>query len=540
MIRIMLVDDEPFTRVAIKTLFSWEEHGFQIVSEASNGEAALLKLAYEPVDLIITDIKMPITDGISLIHQVKQKYPHILCVVLSNYGDFTLTRNAFREGAVDYLLKGNLNAESFSALVKRLKGSYLSDTPSAAPAEVSDETPTPEIHIWLLQQLVSEHDVSSELISQFHPELPYVISSIKLGDSHPQAERPAKSSANENLIKNTVLRIISEISEFKLYYHAVSTKEYILLIYNKENSEELFFQKLKAFFSALTSNIQMYLNNFTVVGSSGLHTEAQEIAEAFTCACAQSDNIFYCHSSAQFFSQESNTNTKEVKNFVRSNLNTLTPLLQEQNWEGLRQFFTDLLSLIRETLYPPAEAKRLINNLEFLISNEMTRIFKEDFDFLFDDALHNQIISSENIDFLKEAVGQYLTNFRNVSGHTVVQSEQYSLIVNKAISNLHENYRDPGTNLESVANDIAVNPSYLSRIFHKETGQHFSTYLTSLRMNYAKIQLSSTKESISVIAEKCGYNSSKYFINIFKKTEGLTPSAYRNEGAGSAGIKNET
>ncbi len=66
MIRIMLVDDEPFIRVAIRSLFSWEKYDYFIAAEASNGTDALQKLEHEDIDLLITDIKMPVTDGIEL------------------------------------------------------------------------------------------------------------------------------------------------------------------------------------------------------------------------------------------------------------------------------------------------------------------------------------------------------------------------------------------------------------------------------------------------------------------------------------------
>ena len=96
-----------------------------------------------------------------------------------------------------------------------------------------------------------------------------------------------------------------------------------------------------------------------------------------------------------------------------------------------------------------------------------------------------------------------------------------------AISYLQNNFSDPFVSLNTAAKAICVSSSYLSRIFHKETGVSFTAYLTELRLHIAKHYLLTTKDSISVIAEKSGYNTAKYFTNLFRKVEGISPNAYR-------------
>ncbi|MGI6116520.1 response regulator, partial [Luoshenia tenuis] len=80
MIKLMIVDDEPLIRMAIKNLFDWEENGFEITGEASNGETALALIEKDPPDIIMTDIKMPRMDGIELISHVREKFPQIVVV----------------------------------------------------------------------------------------------------------------------------------------------------------------------------------------------------------------------------------------------------------------------------------------------------------------------------------------------------------------------------------------------------------------------------------------------------------------------------
>lgn len=534
----MLVDDEPFIRVAIKSLFSWEKHGFLIVSEAANGTDALLKLQEEDIDLLITDIKMPVMDGITLLHQVKTDYPNILCVVLSNYEDFDLTRRAFLAGAVDYLLKGNLNEESFSALIQRLNNNYFQVLPQAS--NVSPVRPTFERKVLALQQLITGNTktkTAEELKEELNINLPFVICSVKLLVNRPDFETLDHTLiGNEELIINTVFKIISEISEFKLYYYAISTNEYVLFIYNQNYEEQTFFKHLQAFYEQLTSNVAIYLNKFSVIGTSQIRKEILDIPISFKEANTMSDRIFYCRESNQYYyTLQEQHSANPVREFVLSQIDNIPLWVREHTWEALRSFFIEFLRLLQDNFYPPAYSKRLITNLEFLIINELSRNFSDELGSLFDyDALFDMTMRAPHITKLEQIVTDFLSKIKDAVSSLYLLDTTYSDIVQQAITCLQKWYRNPGTNLTSIAEEISVNPSYLSRIFHKETKRTFNAYLNFLRLEYAKKLLLTTNENIVSISEKCGYNNSKYFINLFKKTEGQPPSAYRSSSENSA------
>lgn len=542
MIRIMLVDDEPFIRVAIRSLFPWEKHGFLITAEAGNGTDAILKLEQEDIDLLITDIKMPVTDGIALISQVKKDYPHILCVVLSNYEDFDLTRRAFLAGAVDYLLKGNLNEESFSALTQRLNNNYFKTSRDPSNLQVSSLRPSFEQKVLALQQLITgsiKGEAADALKQELDIGFPFVVCSIKLlsgrldfNDRRPEADN------NEELIKNTVFKIISEISEFKLYYYALSTNEYILFIYDRDDETGRFFKRLRAFYEQLTSNIMIYLNKFSVIGTSQIRWEVLDLPLSYKEADTMSDQIFYCHGSAQYFFSSCHDNrhaADPVREFVFSRIELIPLWIREQNWDQLHSFFSELIQLLQSSLSRPAYSKRMITNLEFLIINELSRNFSNSMETFFDyDSLFDATMRSCHVTKLEQVTYDFLDKIKKAVSGLFLHDSSYSDIVHQAIICLQKHYRDPETNLSSIAEEISVNPSYLSRVFHKETRRTFNTYLNFLRLEYAKRLLRTTNDSIVVISEKSGYNNSKYFINLFKKVEGQSPSTFRNTPAGSS------
>ncbi|MCI7607936.1 MAG: response regulator, partial [Enterocloster clostridioformis] len=118
--RIILVDDEEEVRQSIIRKIDWRGAGFCVVGDAENGEEALEKVeALEP-DLILTDIRMPFMDGLSLAERVRQKYPSVKIVIFSGYDDFEYAKQAIKLNVTEYILKP-VNVEELTAILKRIK-----------------------------------------------------------------------------------------------------------------------------------------------------------------------------------------------------------------------------------------------------------------------------------------------------------------------------------------------------------------------------------------------------------------------------------
>ena len=114
--KIMLVDDEEEVRTSIIKQVDWEKIGFRVVSDAENGEDALEKIdIYEP-DVIMTDIRMPYMDGLSLIEKVHSKYPTVKFLIFSGFDDFEYAKEAIRLGVSEYILKP-INSEELSGIL---------------------------------------------------------------------------------------------------------------------------------------------------------------------------------------------------------------------------------------------------------------------------------------------------------------------------------------------------------------------------------------------------------------------------------------
>lgn len=111
MYRVLLAEDEAIMRTAFRKMMNWEDSEYVLAAAVSNGAEALEYLKSNSVDIVVTDLKMPVMDGLELLTALKQENFCGVTLVLSNYTDFDLVRSALTNGAFDYMLKLNLDAD---------------------------------------------------------------------------------------------------------------------------------------------------------------------------------------------------------------------------------------------------------------------------------------------------------------------------------------------------------------------------------------------------------------------------------------------
>jgi two-component system response regulator YesN len=120
MIRVLIVDDDKLVRKGLASSMPWKAFGMEVVGEANNGENALKFMESNPIDLLMTDLSMPVMSGIELMRIVREKYPQVQIVVLSLHQDFEYVQEALRLGAIDYIAKIQLEQEQFEEVLGRV------------------------------------------------------------------------------------------------------------------------------------------------------------------------------------------------------------------------------------------------------------------------------------------------------------------------------------------------------------------------------------------------------------------------------------
>lgn len=117
---VLIVDDEKLVRKGIIYTLPWEKHGFQIVGEAANGQQALEFIEKGNVDIAFIDLSMPVMTGMELMEIIAKRHPEISMVVLTCHQDFTYIQEALRYGAIDYIVKTQLDEVSMEQALSRI------------------------------------------------------------------------------------------------------------------------------------------------------------------------------------------------------------------------------------------------------------------------------------------------------------------------------------------------------------------------------------------------------------------------------------
>ncbi|UUZ79030.1 response regulator [Paenibacillus sp. P26] len=135
MIKALIVDDDHLVRKGFIAMMPWQTHCIEVVGEAGNGRKALEFLAEHEVDLLITDLAMPVMSGIDLMREVKKRYPQVSVVVLTFHQDFEWIQEALRLGALDYITKVELEEERLEEVLRRVVERFRErKVPAAGPA----------------------------------------------------------------------------------------------------------------------------------------------------------------------------------------------------------------------------------------------------------------------------------------------------------------------------------------------------------------------------------------------------------------------
>lgn len=130
MMKVLVVDDEKLVRRGLISMMPWEKYGMEVIAEAMNGTKALECMAAEPADIVFTDLMMPEMSGFELMEELKKQYPRTSVVVLSCHEEFAFAQQAIRKGAIDYVVKNDLESDVMDEVLERIAAGVLNKSDS--------------------------------------------------------------------------------------------------------------------------------------------------------------------------------------------------------------------------------------------------------------------------------------------------------------------------------------------------------------------------------------------------------------------------
>ena len=542
MLKIFLAEDEVVVRETIKRMIPWEELGFELVGEAADGEKALPLLIRQQPDLLITDIKMPFMDGLTLARLAKKEIPGLKVVILSGYDDFNYAKQAIGIGVEDYLLKPITK----NALIERL---------SEIRSRYEHEKTQKEYYEKFQREMQAYEKNSSR---DFFEAL--VGGSMDMMEVYKRAEKLGLDIVAEayNVLIFT-MNCDEDFSGQRDEYSSWEAESLELLenFFAGHSSAMLFRSNIFSYgvllkgqretieenTRACVDEIRKILSRqdgrrewFLAVGQSvdrlsQIQKSYHTASRAFSQRYLYDENILYYDEMETMEHPGGQAETEDNAYLQKVDVNALNPaILQKFLSNGLQEetenFVKDYFYAIgQEPMESLVFRNYVILNVRFSVISFIKGLGCDTNEMESADTEEVLAESGKNMEsaiaYAKKMISQAIEIRDQNSGN------KNRSILKTAVDFIDSHYMDEEISLNTVANVANVSSNHFSALFSQNMGQTFIEYLTTLRMNKAKELLRCTGMRSSEIAGEIGYKDAHYFSYLFKKTQGMTPSDYR-------------
>ena len=542
MLKTFLVEDEVVIREMIKKMIPWEQYGFELAGEASDGEMALPLILKSKPDLLITDIKMPFMDGLTLCKLVKKELPDIKIVILSGYDDFNYAKQAINIGVEDYLLKPITK----NAFIERLEEIHNRYEHEKTQKEYYEKF---KLEMQEYERNASRDFFESLVRADFDLEeiyrradrlnLDIVAEAYNILIFTPDASDSSYNSSEgysdwEAEVHKKIENYFLSHPVAMLFRHQVFS--YAILVKGQRDTIKKNTCECVETIQKIMEETRANVDWFVAVGEeadrlSRIKQSYHTAARTYAFRYLYDGHILYYNMLEQVKENSADTSKTEAVQLKNVNINALNPeILQKFLSSGLEDevdsFVHDYFHAIgREPMESLVLRNYVVLNVRFSVLSFLKKIGYDDTELSreeTDDIVEETSQSTEaSVAYAEEILKRAIAIRDENAG------SQNRSVLKQAIDFIDGHYMDEEISLNRVAHVANVSANHFSALFSQNMGQTFIEYLTSLRMDKAKELLRCTSKRSSEIAGEVGYKDAHYFSYLFKKTQGMTPSEYR-------------
>ncbi len=529
MLKVFLVEDEVVVREGIKNNIDWAGNGYEFCGEASDGELAFPMIQKCKPDILITDIKMPFMDGLTLSKLVKKEMPWTEIIILTGYEEFEYAKEGIHIGVAKYLSKP-------------ISGSELLKEVDALATIIYDKQKEREIRDKYTREM--EENIEREKTELCHL---LVTGGKSAAEIHERARKidielsaiwyniliiKARSTQKaQGEYSGSIIKVNEEIKDYieqeGIIEFEGNLDEKIIII--KADTKEELEQKLDRLIVKMKS-VYIEHENIRYFGGVGeAVNRLTELPEAYVKANqAMAQQYLVSESRIMHYYELKSGVTQE-----EFNIRSIDP--EQVDSSKVREFLKvasqDEVEYFVEAFFGGFETTAM-NSKMFL------QYITMDIYFSVIDFVESMQRKRDEI----EAIDPYSKAFETIENAKVyvqkiikqaigirneIANDRYGDVVNDVMRYIEEHYSEEDLSLNTLATSVNFSPNHLSAVFSQKTGRTIIKYLTDYRMNKAKELLRCTGKRSSIISTEVGYKDPHYFSYLFKKTQGMTPTQYR-------------
>ena len=524
---VLLVDDEEDVIQIIMKKMDWESMGFQVAGYAHNGVEALEMAEELQPDVVMTDIKMPYMDGLTLSRKLKELYRTVKIIIFSGFDEFEYAKEAIQIEVEEYILKpidaGNLK-EVFDRIrekidremdekrnVDKLREYYMESIPilqeNFYTSLIDGRIPEDEIDRYM-------DDYQISLTGPY-----YVVSILHISTTN------IPPNMNTFLLGVSVKKLAEEHMEDEWKSRILMYLGDIVVITQLESQEQI--TEFTDFMDQLCRLAKHVCEATVTAGIGYVSNNLPDIRLSWQGArSAVSYRVIYGNARAINIAEidpmenaDERWEEQEIQKILKKIRMGSREELEEEIDHCIHKFMEDGTTMQKYQIF----IMGLITEIFRFCTNNQLDIeeFYGEKSAVFEKCM--QMESPEELERWLLEIGEKLQE-------TVQQERQATTksFASKAVEYVQEHYSDRNITIESICKELGVSAAYFSTIFKKETGKTFISFLTDYRMEKAVELLMTTNDKTYIIAEKVGYADPNYFSYAFKKQYSMSPSKYRS------------
>lgn len=542
MISLLIVDDHPHQTDSIAHVITEARLPFMgNIHKAYSAREALERFCSEPIDIVITDIRMPEMNGVELIEKLREKSSAVKCVLLSGYAEFEYAQRAMELQTSKYLMKPVQKIELLTTL------ELLSEEITAERRSVQQHERTihamrehmPLVKGALLQDLVQGKAIMRrDLVRRLATlDLP-----LGIGDDvlffavQMEDDLSGYNSHDKILINYAVSNIGEELLQdsFHVWHTAIGERNIVFVLKPREHKANYALERMERRAKEMQRSVYRYLKHMISVGIVNSPVAfPDELHEAF-----QKSRLLFRNREdkvAGLFATISDLPQPKLSGSIDSlyQAPSLSNLMEMGRWDEaenkLRAIFCELEDKWLDSTEYAQEVFFVVAGSYQFVTHKRGKQLQE----TIGSSLYEGMLEKHNSWDLPTFREWALRSLSKIAAEETPSHRNTSLSLSKRVQQFIENHLNEDLSLPMIADELGFHPAYLSKAFKVEMGQTLSDYLLSRRMEHAADLLRKSNCKIYEVAEQTGYQTPHYFIKLFKNYYGVTPQQYRNMQTGS-------
>jgi two-component system response regulator YesN len=520
MIKVILVDDDYPVLEYLSQAIPWEDLGLILQGCYENGSQAYYEASKDMPDIIITDIGMPVMNGLELIQALKEMKPTLKSIILSCHDEFHFAQQAVKLNVHEYILKESLKPQNLIALLIRLK-SELEEDILNAERNIS-------VKQWLKTKLLPELldqpfcNMASwvKKAKEFGLELDHCRYIPVLMFISPKEK--FKGFVSEDLIQNLIEEQLDLIhTKEKAVGMNYSAQESVLFFPHKTAAESM--QQIR---QALYKKFSLMVT--FLIGD--MCHNPEDIKNQVQLLLKTDEQRFYTPEGSIVKSTSYSFSSEDLFQHYAEAIEEFRTAIMEENAAKAELVLCKWIEYLQKERFKPRKVKEW--SIKILLDLKLKFISLQHFQSSYAlEVVDQSIYKAETIFQLKETMSDFFAEYISLMNTINKQPKRSEILKAQKfiLNNLHKKI-----SLAEVADHLHLNASYFSRLFKKETNENFVEYVMRLKMDRAKDLLDQSDKTIEEVSDLLGFESKSYFIKTFKNYAGMAPFEYRRKGRAGA------